>query len=304
MVEIKQKLNDEYGRAWSFAAAYYRNENDFIDTINKIKDNPERQTNGRANANCANRFNDDYEDKKAWYGCDGYAAAVDLLENGYKCDVSPMRAAYNIASANDPAVKHTLSFAGSIPSISDYLAGRPRDMRRAVAVARKVVNVYVDCAISCGVTEKKILNANKQIAAYIGGLEKAGYSVNLFVCEFSVTEKNNLACSILKLKDAACRTNLARYMFPLVHPAFSRVYMHLDLAFNPVFSKSHVVYGLASPITTLGKSAYKAMKAILPANSVVFSTQAIVSGQSIDFQVEQMKTAMPWKRTSGASIPA
>lgn len=308
MIEIKQMLKDAAGKDWKAAIAFYRNEKDFAETINKIKDDENRKPNGKAYASIARRFNSEYDPGKygkKWYCCDGYDDAADMLENGYNCDLKPIKAAYNLSSASDPAVKHTLNFAGSIPSISDYLAGRPRDMRRIETTSKKVVNVFADVSISSREKKNNIFEATKQIAAYIGGIEKAGYSVNLYVCHMITTEanKNNITCSIVKLKDAANKTNLARYMFPLVHPACSRVFFHLETSFNPVFSDSFIDYCIGYPIAH-SYFAYSALKAILPDNSVILSTQAIINGQSIQYQIEQMKAATPWKRTSGARIPA
>lgn len=220
-----------------------------------------------------------------------YDDAAGLLLNGYNKELKSIKAKYDGANAAAPAVVKTLHYCGAVPSVADYLAGRPRDMRRTVtATTDKVLTVYVDTGISCFVKADDAIEAAGKIAAYIGGLEKAGYRINLHAAFFGKEERERVAIIDLKLKDARNRANVARYMFPLCHPAFLRVFGVAQLSKNPVIEC--LADGLGRPIKHMW-AWRETLKAVLPEGAQVISLQSLIDGENIDDQLKAWKEAKP-----------
>ena len=244
---------------------------------------------------------DAYNERK-WYGdgVNSYADAVGLFSNGYTKHVDAVKAAFDSAKSCAPTVTRGLFYAGAAPCVPAVLAGRPRNMHtQIVNVHNRVISVYVDVAASCGVNAEKLENASMQIAAYIGGLQKAGYSVNVHV--FNVTLQrggdNNYSVLDLKVKDANARANLSRFMFPLIHPSFLRVFEFIQACCNKHWQG--VSIGLGCPLAH-EDDALNIIKAILPAGALYLSAQALINGKDIKTQIDALNAADAYKVKAGA----
>ena len=242
------------------------------------------------------------DDGRKWYGdgVNSYTDAVGLFSNGYTKHINAIKAAFDSAKSCAPTVTRGLFYAGACPCVPAVLAGRPRNMHtQVVNVHNRVISVYVDVCASASVGAAQLEDASAQIAAYIGGLQKAGYSVNVHV--FNVTLQrggdNNYSVLDLKVKDANARANISRFMFPLCHPSYLRVFEFIQACCNKHWQG--VSWGLGSPLAH-EDDALNIIKAILPAGALYLSSQAIINGKSIQSQIDALNAADAYKIKDGA----
>lgn len=238
-------------------------------------------------------------DKAKYYGNDvkKYDDAANLLEYGYKKELQTVKASYDGANAAAPCVVKSLHYCGAVPSVGDYLAGRPRDMRRTTTMASdKILTLYVDTAIHCNVKAAEAIEAAAKIAGYIGGLEKAGYRINLHAVHIGQQDRNKISFLDLKLKDARNRANVARFMFPLCHPSFLRVFGLVHLSTNPIIENLGSGHGRPISYTLKWK---ETIKAVLPEGAQVVSLQELIDGKNIIDQVKEWKAAKPERIEKG-----
>ena len=250
----------------------------------------------------------DYQEEKnykKWYGegVKHYSDANNLLINGFVKDVKEMKDAYKHAAAVNPITKKTLHYCGAVPSVADYIAGRPRDMRRTITTVQnsKIANIYVEFGASQQKNAKQILEASLKVASYIGGMEKAGYSVNLHAIRVQEQREGYYSCFDLKLKDASNRANVSRFLFPLCHPSFQRVFNFLTLAINAKdCNLNRATYGSGSY-----HEGYQIVAALLPKDAIYISIEKSIEGVTIEAQQARFKDAQGMKRiTEGRPLKA
>lgn len=299
------KLQATKTKALNIQVSAFANESALIEDCNRMCD--------AYRANAVKAVDDDVMEKMTgkrsfdsdggnWYGDDvnNYDDAVNLFANGYKKNITAVKAAFDSAKASTPTVTRGLFYAGACPCVPAVLAGRARNMHTQITnVHNRVVSVYVDNGASCNVDAAQLEKAAAQIAAYIGGLQKAGYSVNVHV--FNVTAQrggdNNYSVLDMKIKDANARANISRFMFPLVHPSFLRVFEFVQACCNKHWQG--VCYGLGRPIAH-DDDALNIVKAILPAGALYLSAQALINGKSIQAQLDAFNAADAYKVKAGA----
>lgn len=287
-------------------AAYFANETDLLNAtrelIDEYKAGKITAHNDAAEGTISELSAEEFDRGRSWYG-DGvkkFEDAARFLVEGYKKDVEKIKASFDGAKMAAPVKVKTLHYAGAVPSVADYLAGRPRDMRRTVtANSDNVLSIYIDSGISCGVKAEQATEAAGKIAAYVGGLERAGYRVNLHAFVLSQQENNHASLIDLKLKDAANRANVSRFLYPLCHPSFCRVFEFVQLCLNPIIEDLGDGLGLPFNFVANGQ---EIIKGLLPAGALYISLNAMIRGTEIETQLDTWRKAKPEIIKHGARL--
>lgn len=116
------------------------------------------------------------------------------------------------------------SFVGYAPHVPSYITGQPKTMLRKKVVRTvnaKVLNVMYSPVASGDVDADDLLDASIKVMNFISNLEKQGYKVNLYTIITSCKRDETVA-QIVKIKSSDDYTDLAKVVYPMVHPSFLR----------------------------------------------------------------------------------
>lgn len=113
-----------------------------------------------------------------------------------------------------------IGFQADVPS---FLKGIPTSMinQKPLKVSQKILNIFIDGAVSCGVSASKIKEAGVIYASVIDILEKRGYRCNLYIIESSEYHSWRYY-SIVRVKTDREPFNLKKLAFPIANPAYFR----------------------------------------------------------------------------------
>lgn len=169
------------------------------------------------------------DDRTRWAGTRTLEDAYELLVNGdeklfkeisekkNKIDITKVLG--NKIGKNRP-FNDVVGFQADVPS---FLKGVPTNMvnQTPLKISQKILNIFIDGAVSCGVSPEKIKTAGVIYASVIDILEKRGYRCNLYVIESS--EYNGWSYySVVRIKTDREPFNLKKIAFPLANPAYFR----------------------------------------------------------------------------------
>ena len=93
--------------------------------------------------------------------------------------------------------------------------------QKPLKVSQKILNIFIDGAVSCGVSSNKIKEAGVIYASVIDILEKRGYRCNLYIIESSTYNSWDYY-SITRVKTDREPFNLKKLAFPIANPAYFR----------------------------------------------------------------------------------
>lgn len=168
-------------------------------------------------------------DRDRWTGTKTLEEAYELLVNGdekifeeilskkNKIDITKVLG--NKIGKNRP-FSDVIGFQADVPS---YLKGIPTSMinQKPLKISQKILNIFIDGAVSAGVSPTKIREAGVIYASVIDILEKRGYRCNLYIIEGS--EYNGWDYyAITRVKTDREPFNLKKLAFPIAHPAYFR----------------------------------------------------------------------------------
>lgn len=114
-------------------------------------------------------------------------------------------------------------YVGYAPDVKSYLEGSPLSMLNRNRVARRKIDLYVQCACASITSKESVYNRGIIILSLIQVLETLGYNVDLHLfslssdCYYSAY----LYCDFL-LKKENERVNPQKLYFPLCHPSWLR----------------------------------------------------------------------------------
>lgn len=170
--------------------------------------------------------NDSYTD--GFQGVKSYDEAMDLLQHGYMPLVDQVKASMKKLklTKNNRAFRN--SIVGFAPIVPNAIKGLPTSMVDNIndGTKNKVFDVYYDLAINAGTDASDLLIRGKALLEALMALELKGYRFNLY-CAQSTTNNRTLSevdILAIKVKNSDTPLNLIRVAFPLVHPAFFRVF--------------------------------------------------------------------------------
>ena len=168
-------------------------------------------------------------DDERWCGTKTLEEAYELLVNGdeklfkeisekkNKIDITKILG--NKIGKNRP-FSDIVGFQADVPS---YLKGIPTSMinQKPLKVSQKILNIFIDGAVSCGVSSSKIKEAGVIYASVVDILEKRGYRCNLYIIESSTYNSWDYY-SITRVKTDREPFNLKKLAFPIANPAYFR----------------------------------------------------------------------------------
>lgn len=114
---------------------------------------------------------------------------------------------------------------GFAPIIPNALKGLPHSMINSKRILRKnkVINVVLDATYPGRISTEQIISYYSDVFAYLVGLEKSGYRVNIDVSmTFSEEDIDTVHHFELNLKKEYQPIDIKRLMFPIVHTGMLR----------------------------------------------------------------------------------
>lgn len=154
-----------------------------------------------------------------------YDEALELMKNGYQPTVEQLSGALKVnANGIEKRIKFENNIHGFAPIVPLALKGVPNSMMNMTMkpIKCKVIDVYYDMTINCGVSTETIIENGQKILGAIIALEKQGYRFNLYAVQTYCRDRDtDMLC--VKVKSSDKPLDLKRMSFPLTHPAFFRV---------------------------------------------------------------------------------
>ncbi len=224
---------------------------------------------------------DDYRKKQRedFTGVKTYEEALEMLKTGYQPTVDKMQETMkNVKSSGESKrISFFNDVVGFQPIVPLAIMGVPNSMTNMYMkpIKSKVVNVYYDMTVNCGITKEQLLAAGQKVLGVILQLEKQGYKFNLYATQtYSTSLSADMCC--VKIKNANTPLDLKRISFPLTHPAFFRV---IGFDWYSRFPKGIYRSGLGHTFTNdwSAEQIDKAFEEIFNEKCVVFSAQKIVN---------------------------
>lgn len=186
---------------------------------------------GRANDPFFEKFacsKDNTADYVKFSGTNNYLEAERLMLEGDKESARMITENMTRLKDNGQITRNTTYSAqqGFIPNMGRVMTGHPENMinvRRQICKNTKVVNIFANVRVSCGMKAAEAARRGALVLSYINGLEKNGYRVNLYVGQISkFQDSKNTAGLAVKVKDSGKPLNVTKVAFPLVNPSFFR----------------------------------------------------------------------------------
>lgn len=167
--------------------------------------------------------------RTGWAGTKTLEEAYELLVNGdeelfreisaKKSKIDITKILGNKIGKNRP-YSDIVGFQADVPS---FLKGVPTNMynQKPLKISQKILNIFIDGAVSCSVSPSSIKQAGVMYASVIDILEKRGYRCNLYVIESSEYREWNYY-SVVRVKTDREPFNLKKLAFPIAHTAYFR----------------------------------------------------------------------------------
>lgn len=166
---------------------------------------------------------------RGFTGTDSLQQAYELLVNGdeelykeilkKKSKIDITKILGNKIGRNRP-YNDIVGFQADVPT---FLKGVPTNMinQKPLKISQKILNIFLDGAVSAGVSSSKIKEAGIIYATVIDILEKRGYRCNLYVIDGS-THRDWKYFSVVRVKTDREPFNLKKLAFPIAHPSYFR----------------------------------------------------------------------------------
>lgn len=155
---------------------------------------------------------------------ESYEESDKLLLNGWSDGARRVSAVMASGVTGSAPVRRVVnSVVGFTPNVPAAIAGRPKNMRRAIKreEPRRVVSICYNCCVAGSVDASEIEKAAAKLFNVVAGLERSGVRVELWVVMINI-ENNQNASAAVKIKSAEQPFNLLKMVYPCVHPSFFR----------------------------------------------------------------------------------
>ena len=169
---------------------------------------------GRDNSSEAERDGD-------WCDTRTYEEAHDAMINGKMYDNIPTDLNKYKTKGCKEKNNSYLDVVGFAPVVPLALQNVPLCMvNKKKTINNKIVTIIYNCSTPCSVSSSTIMETTAELMKNIIQLEKDGYRVNLYVCEYC--NNGNGFGFVLKLKTDREILNIKKLCFPLVSSSFLR----------------------------------------------------------------------------------
>lgn len=159
-----------------------------------------------------------------WRGCKSWDDALDMMRNGYQPTVEKLKYLLKASvSGTGKRITFQNNIVGYAPIVPLALKGVPNNMidTRIKPIKCKVIDVYYDMTVSCGVESDDIIKNGQKLLGAILELEAQGYAFNLYAVQ-TYTDDNSCDMLCVKVKSSSQPIDLKRISFPLTHTSFFR----------------------------------------------------------------------------------
>lgn len=163
-------------------------------------------------------------DNWGWRGCKSWEDALDMMRNGYQPTVEKLMGLLKVsAMGNGKRITFQNNIVGYAPVVPLALKGVPNNMidTRMKPIKCKVLDVYYDMTVSCGVDSDDIIKNGQKLLGAMLELEAQGYAFNLYAIQ-PYSDGNSSDMLVVKIKSSSQPIDLKRISFPLTHTAFFR----------------------------------------------------------------------------------
>ena len=159
-------------------------------------------------------------------GTDSFSDAWDMFMHGWPDAAREMTGKYKKMRdyrQRGTAMSLKPDVVGFQPIVPNWLANQPLSMvnARMDVKKQKVLNMVKIITYHAGMSEKTMREDGLKTLVLVDTLEKAGYRINLEVCDMG-TASGFLLGSIFRVKNANERFNIAKMAFPIAHPSMLR----------------------------------------------------------------------------------
>lgn len=196
---------------------------EYYNSANDVADDCKHR---RITSNDFKDYSDPDNNCPSFTGCDSYAQALTFLRTGYEPIVKDIEREYklNAKGGESKRISFKNDIMGYNPIVPLAMQGVPNSMVNMTMkpIKTKVVDIYYDMSVCCGVSNSEILKCGTDIMSVILDLEKQGYRFNLYAFQ-TYNDARDCDCLIVKIKDARQPLDLRRMSFPLCHTGFFRL---------------------------------------------------------------------------------
>lgn len=163
--------------------------------------------------------------KTRWFGVESYDEALELLRTGYQPVIEDLKQSFKMTrQGTAKRFRFENNVHGFAPVVPLALKGVPNSMANMTMkpIKAKVVDVFYDMTVNCGVSSRAQMKAGREVLAAIIEMERQGYRFNLYAT-ISFTGWSNADIVCIKIKSAEQPLDLKRVSFPMAHTGFFRV---------------------------------------------------------------------------------
>lgn len=186
---------------------------------------------------------------------ESYEEADDLLRFGDRENLSKLQKMITLkvsmkGTGEQVKTETYRSFVGYAPHVPSYVSGQPKTMLRKKIIKTqnaKVLNIVYNPCASANVDAEDLLNASIKVLDFINSLEKQGYKVNLYTLLSTRTREETVAM-ICKIKSSDDYTDLAKIVYPMVHPSFLRRHFFRFIETNKEITDRQFCVGYGTPV--------------------------------------------------------
>lgn len=129
-----------------------------------------------------------------------------------------------IASCPMPKMKRERSYYGARVHVGALLAGSEQAFirrRKRLADNKNVLTIYLNTAVLSSVESNEVAEVMGKVFDAILSMENNGYSINLYACCMSRTDKE-VGFNVVKIKDSGEELNILRMLYPCINSNFQR----------------------------------------------------------------------------------
>lgn len=183
-----------------------------------------------------------------------YEEADELLRFGDKETLAKLQTKLSKislkGSGETKKVETYRSFVGYAPHVPSYISGQPKTMLRKRAIKTqnaKVLNIVYNPCASAYVGADELLEASINVMNFISSIEKQGYKVNLYSF-ISTKKREETVAMVCKIKSSDDYTDVAKMVYPMVHPSFLRRHFFRFIETNKEITEKNFCYGYGTPV--------------------------------------------------------
>lgn len=163
----------------------------------------------------------------SWNGTETMEDAIELAKHGWTEVAKEMNERLKVSLKNQDAqaiVKNIQDVAGYQVNVPLFMTGVPTNMIRQQRTMKKsrVINLVKPMGANAFVSHNEYMKSGIEAMTVVAGLERCGYSVNLYIMSNSARSGCDSISTLVKIKNANERLNVSKLAFYLASVAVHR----------------------------------------------------------------------------------